>query len=97
MRISMLVSKTQSEHETIQHEFFGSANDAFYRLRNKIAHGDPNLDLAVIEAKYWSLYHYITAAIRNMLSLPTPGENVADYHEAITQLIRDRFANLSHS
>jgi hypothetical protein len=62
-KIGNQLGATPTEKDGISKEFYGNADDNFGKLRNKIAHGNPSLDLEVVKAKYPILYGYITQAI----------------------------------
>lgn len=97
-RISRLLAATRSDQKKIQREFFGSDPDTFFRLRNAIAHGDPNLDREVVRSKYWTLYRYVTRAIRELLLVPD-GEidHGKGYYDEVSRLIDERFQRLPAS
>ncbi|MGA9351384.1 MAG: hypothetical protein WBW48_21610 [Anaerolineae bacterium] len=94
-RISRLLSTTQSDQKRIQREFFGNAPNTFYRLRNAVAHGDPDLDREVVRSKYWTLYHYVTRAIRKLVLIPD-GEidHRKNYYDEVSRQIDARFQRL---
>lgn len=94
-RISKLVSTAQSDRKAIQSEFFSNNPDAFCRLRNRIAHGDPALDSDDVKSRYPALYHYITKAIIELISIPD-GEldDTKDYYEEVSRFIDNRFNGL---
>jgi hypothetical protein len=97
-RVSRLIATTQTHQKQIQQEFFDNAPNTFYKLRNSIAHGNPNLDRDVVISQYWTLYHYITKAIASLLFIP-PGElnYTKDYYDEISRFVNKRFEGLPAS
>lgn len=97
-RIARLLGATKRGCQGIQKEFNDDPVDSFCKIRNRIAHGDPNLNLATVESKYPSLYRHVTAAIVALLNLP-PGslDDKKDYYDEISRLTERRFLGLPNS
>jgi hypothetical protein len=93
----LLGAATKKDCKAIQREF-NDDPDSFSKIRNQIAHGDPNLNLATVASKYPSLYRHVTAAIVTLLNLP-PGslDGTKDYYDEISRLTESRFLGLPNS
>jgi hypothetical protein len=93
----LLGAATKKDCQAIQKEF-NDDSDSFSKIRNQIAHGDPNLDFATVAAKYPRLYRHVTAAIVRLLTLP-PGsvDDTKDYYDEISRLTESRFLSLPNS
>jgi hypothetical protein len=96
-RIGRLLGATKKDCQGIQRDF-NDDPDSFSKIRNQIAHGDPNLNLATVASKYPSLCRHLTAAIVRLLALP-PGslDDTKDYYDEITRLTESRFFSLPNS
>ena len=96
-RISELLSSKKSDRKAILKQFFGEDTHTFYKLRNQIVHGDPNLDIDVIKSKYPLLYQYITGAIVRVLEISRNEiDPTADYYDEISGYIDRYFTRLPH-
>ncbi len=93
----LLGAANKKDCMTIQKEF----NDdpvSLSKIRNQIAHGDSNLNLATVASKYPSLYRHITAGIVALLCLPsTELDCTKDYYDEISRYTNDRFKGLPNS
>ena len=90
-RISRWLSNVQKDQKAVQKEFLNS----FDRIRNLIAHGDPNLDKKVVKDEYKKLYQYITRVIIKLILLPDNAiDHSKDYYQEIDQYIENYFVNL---
>ena len=69
-RISKLLPKVQNDQKGIYKDFFDNAPDCFCKIRNRIAHGDPNLNKKIVHQKYPKLCMYITKAIIMLIQIP---------------------------
>jgi hypothetical protein len=93
----LLGATTKKDCKAIQREF-NDDPDSFSKIRNRIAHGDPNLNLATVESKYPSLYRHVTAAIVTLLNLPSGSlDDTKDYYDEIGRLTESRFLGLPNS
>ena len=94
-RISKLISKVKNDKERIHKAFCGNSPDTFCKIRNAIAHGDPNLNQEIVESKYPLLYKYITKAIIELILIPSGDINYnKDYYIEIDNYIENRFSKL---
>jgi uncharacterized protein with HEPN domain len=97
-RIGRLLGETKRECQGIQKEFNDDPVDSFCKIRNRIAHGDPNLNLTTVASKYPSLYRHLTAAIVTLLNLSAGSlDNAKDYYDEISRLTESRFFSLPNS
>ncbi len=77
---------------------FDADPDSLSKIRNRIAHGDPALNLATVASKYPSVYRYVTAAIVALLNLPSGSlDDAKDYYDEISRYTKDRFDGLPNS
>ncbi len=93
-RIAKLLASVKSDKGQIKQDFFDHTTDAFSKIRNEIAHGNPNLDYTMVKEKYSELYNYITKAIINLLNLQT-GTIGLDYYNDLNSYVENRFSFLS--
>lgn len=94
-RIGKLLGASKSACQAIQREVFDDPVDSFCRLRNRIAHGDPNLDVMVVANKYLSLYRHLTAAVVSLLHLPGGTiDGTKDYYDEVSRYAEARFMSL---
>jgi hypothetical protein len=97
-RIARLLGATKRGCQGIQKEFNDDPVDSFCKIRNRIAHGDPNLNLATVESKYPSLYRHVTAAIVALLNFPSGSlDDTKGYYDEISRLTQSRFLGLPNS
>jgi hypothetical protein len=93
----LLGATTQRDCKAIQKEF-SDEPDSFSKIRNQIAHGDPNLNLATVRSKYPCLHRHLTSAIVMLLNLPSGSLNdTEDYYDEISVLTNRRFSSLPNS
>lgn len=93
----LLGAATQKDCSAIQKEF-NDDPDSFSKIRNRIAHGDPSLNLATVAGKYLSLYRHVTAAIVNLLNLPYGAlDSTTDYYGALSRYTKARYDGLPRS
>jgi len=91
----LLGATTKNDCMAIQKEF-NDDPDSFSKVRNQIAHGDPNLNLTSVTSKYPRLYFHVTQAIVKLLSLPSGTiDDTKDYYDEINSLAENRFHSLS--
>ena len=93
VRIAKLLSEVQADKSPIQCAFYDHDTDAFCKIRNKIAHGDPALDSQMVKSKYPGLYLHVTNAILRLIDLPV-GTIVSNYYDDVTAYINNRFSDL---
>jgi hypothetical protein len=92
--IGRLLGDTQKACSAIAREF-DNAPDSFREIRNRIAHGDSNLDVEVVSHKYPALYRYVTDALVHLLALATGKVDCTkDYYDEISRIADDRYASL---
>jgi hypothetical protein len=97
-RIGRLLGATKRECQAIQKAFNDDPADSFCKIRNRIAHGDPTLNLATVASKYPSLCRHLTAAIVTLLNLPSGTlDPTKDYYDEISRLTESRFFSLPNS
>jgi hypothetical protein len=97
-RIGRLLGATKRECQGVQKEFNDDPVDSFCKIRNRIAHGDPTLNLATVANKHPLLYRHLTAAIVTLLNLPTGAlDDTKDYYDEISRLTESRFFSLPNS
>ena len=93
----LLGTATQKDCSAIQKEF-NDDPDSFSKIRNRIAHGDPGLNLATVAGKYPSLYRHVTAAIVNLLNVPSGAlDSTSDYYGALSRYTKVRYDGLPRS
>ncbi len=95
-RIAKLLSEVKADRKPIQRDFYDAPTDAFSKIRNKIAHGNPALDGQIVKSKYPDLYSYVTKAIVCLIDLPA-GTIGSDYYDDVTAYIDNRFLSLSEN
>ncbi|MCP4273609.1 MAG: hypothetical protein GY781_16905 [Gammaproteobacteria bacterium] len=92
-RIAKLLALVKGDKGQIKQEFFDHPTDAFSKIRNKIAHGNPDLDYIMVKEKYLELYNYITKAIIDLLNLQN-GIIGMDYYNDLNSYVETRFSSL---
>ena len=93
----LLGAATKRDCKAILKEFDADP-DSLSKIRNRIAHGDPALNLATVASKYPSVYRYVTAAIVALLNLPSGSlDDAKDYYDEISRYTKDRFDGLPNS
>jgi len=92
-RIAKLLASAENDNEQIKRDFFDDSPETFCNIRNDIAHGDPNLDHAIVKARFPKLYRYASNAIIALLNLPN-GTIGADYYDDLSTYVDSRFAVL---
>ena len=93
----LLGAATQKDCSAIRKEFNDDSN-SFSKMRNDIAHGDPGLNLATVASKYPSSYRHVTAAIVNLLNLPSGAfDSTTDYYRALSRYTKGRCDGLPRS
>lgn len=94
-RISQLLPTMKSERKKIHEEFFSNDPYTFCRLRDYIAHGDPDLDRELVKSKYPILNEYIRESIIRLLLIPD-GEidHMKDYYDEISKYCGEHFKTL---
>lgn len=87
----LLGAATKKDCQAIQREF-NDDPESFAKIRNQIAHGDPNLNSGTVASKYPSLHGHVTATITRLLNLP-PGtlDESKDYYDEIIRITDARF------
>ena len=87
-RIARLLAKDKYEMKSIRKQFW-SNDDSFYKIRNRIAHGDPDIDLHFIKEKAKELFHYMQSAL---ILLSTDIYELLDnnYYEALDNLLKKK-------
>lgn len=95
-RIAKLLSEVKADRKPIQRDFNDAPTDAFSKIRNKIAHGNPTLDTQIVKSKYPDLYSYVTKAIVCLIDLPA-GTIGSNYYDDVTAYIESRFLSLSEN
>ena len=94
-RIAKLLSKSKGDRAGIYQQFHSSDPDTFGKIRNAIAHGSPNLDQAVVKAKYVPLHELIQRAIVELLMIPEGTiNNERDYYEEIDLHVNNYYNGL---
>ncbi len=92
-RISKLLASSKEETRQIKNEFFNHPTEAFSKIRNNIAHGNPSLDYRMMKNKYLKLYDFITTAIIALLNLQT-GTIDLDYYNDLSSYVETRYSSL---
>lgn len=92
-RIAKLLASVKDDSRRIRGDFFDHQTDAFSKIRNKIAHGSPDIDYAVVKDSFPKLYCYITNAIIALLNLPN-GTIGAEYYNDLNTYVENRFSAL---
>jgi len=92
-RVAKLLCSDRESKKEISKTFSGANDESLSSIRNKIAHGDPRLNLELVRAKYPLLYEYVRSAIVNLINLPnnTIGSS---YYDDLTVYVNKRYENL---
>jgi len=97
-RISKLIAKVKSNQKQIQKDFFDNDPNCFCKIRNRIAHGDPSLNLKTVKSKYQLLYEFITKAIIKIIEIPSGAVDYnKNYYNEIDKYIKSYFGALPPS
>jgi hypothetical protein len=97
-RIGRLLGASKSACQAIQREVFDDPVDSFCKLRNRIAHGDPTLDLMIVKHTYPMLHRHLTAAIVSLLNLPGATiDKTKDYYDEVGRYAEARFMSLPNT
>lgn len=89
-RIAKLLAIKRSDFRQIKRYFFDHPTFAFSKIRNNIAHGNPNLDNSIVKEYLPKLYGYITDAIIALLRLSDDTLN-GDYYDDLNMYVERRF------
>ncbi len=87
-RITKLLASNRDDKRLMNNHFKYISD-----IRDDIAHGDPNLDYAMVKEYFPKLYHHITNAIIALLNLPN-GTIDAAYYDDLTRYVDNRSSTL---
>ena len=86
---------TKKECQGIQRAFCDDPTNAYCKIRNQIAHGDPNLKISDVQVHYAGLHGHVKQAIIELLALSAGTvDDTKNYYDEISRLVDGRFHGL---
>ena len=94
-RIGRLLGQNKKECQEVKQAFFDDTVFAYSKIRNKIAHGNPSLNLSDVEAHYPGLHGYLRQAIIALLAWrPGTIDATKNYYDEVDRQVEARFRML---